>query len=67
MFELKVGSSALVEGADYALSSIHNLKEALPQIWEGQEEEEEEASPNPRLDQSIIIIQASAVETAVRA
>ncbi|KAL3515553.1 hypothetical protein ACH5RR_022455 [Cinchona calisaya] len=28
-----VGSSNLVPGADHALSSIHNIKEALPQIW----------------------------------
>ncbi|XP_010914820.1 uncharacterized protein C24B11.05 [Elaeis guineensis] len=30
-----VGSSELVPGADHALSSIHNIKEALPEIWEG--------------------------------
>lgn len=29
-----VGSSSLVSGADYALSSIHNIKEAIPDIWE---------------------------------
>ncbi|XP_059311038.1 uncharacterized protein C24B11.05 [Lycium ferocissimum] len=29
-----VGTSALVAGADHALRSIHNIKEALPQIWE---------------------------------
>ncbi|XP_062188503.1 uncharacterized protein C24B11.05-like isoform X2 [Phragmites australis] len=29
-----VGSSALVPGADVALESIHNLKEALPELWE---------------------------------
>ncbi|KAL3538624.1 hypothetical protein ACH5RR_001990 [Cinchona calisaya] len=33
-----VGSSNLVPGADHALNSIHNIKEALPQIWEGDEE-----------------------------
>ena len=31
---LQVGSSALVPGADVALESIHNIKEALPELWE---------------------------------
>ncbi|XP_008775418.2 uncharacterized protein LOC103695783 isoform X2 [Phoenix dactylifera] len=30
-----VGSSELVSGADHALNSIHNIKEALPEIWKG--------------------------------
>ncbi|XP_050251471.1 uncharacterized protein C24B11.05 isoform X2 [Quercus robur] len=34
-----VGSSILVPGADHALSSIHNIKEALPEIWEGEGEQ----------------------------
>ncbi|VAH27629.1 unnamed protein product [Triticum turgidum subsp. durum] len=29
-----VGSSALVAGADVALESIHNIREALPELWE---------------------------------
>ncbi|KAF7007371.1 hypothetical protein CFC21_022314 [Triticum aestivum] len=29
-----VGSSALVPGADVALESIHNIREALPELWE---------------------------------
>ncbi|MCD7445905.1 hypothetical protein HAX54_024605 [Datura stramonium] len=29
-----VGKSQRVEGADYALESIHNMKETLPQLWE---------------------------------
>ncbi|XP_057867239.2 uncharacterized protein C24B11.05 [Cryptomeria japonica] len=29
-----VGASNRTEGADFALESIHNLKEALPEIWE---------------------------------
>ncbi|KAL3348333.1 hypothetical protein AABB24_021810 [Solanum stoloniferum] len=29
-----VGSSTLVAGADHALRSIHNIREALPHIWE---------------------------------
>jgi len=50
-----VGSSVLVPGADHALSSIHNIKEALPEIWEGEGEQIEQ------------VIQPSAVETVVLA
>ncbi|KAH0461755.1 hypothetical protein IEQ34_009330 [Dendrobium chrysotoxum] len=35
-----VGSSGLVPGADHTLESIHNIKEALPEIWEGEEEKD---------------------------
>lgn len=31
---LQIGTSHRVKGADYALESIHNLKEALPELWE---------------------------------
>ncbi|KAK8693729.1 hypothetical protein V6N13_071299 [Hibiscus sabdariffa] len=50
-----VGSSALVPGADYALRSIHNIKEAIPEIWDGEEEQMEQ------------VIQSSAIETVVLA
>ncbi|KAI9182437.1 hypothetical protein LWI28_025357 [Acer negundo] len=50
-----VGSSVLVPGADHALNSIHNIKEAIPEIWEGEGE---------LLEQ---VIQPSSVETAVLA
>lgn len=50
-----VGSSMLVPGADHALSSIHNIKEALPEIWEGEGEQ---------IGQ---VIQSSAVATVVLA
>lgn len=30
----QVGSSQRVTGADYALESIHNIKEAVPELWE---------------------------------
>lgn len=43
-------------GADHALGSIHNIKEALPEIWEGEEGEQ--------LEQ---VIQPTAVETVVLA
>ncbi|KAF6135142.1 hypothetical protein GIB67_035213 [Kingdonia uniflora] len=33
-----VGSSVVVPGADVALESIHNIREALPETWEGEEE-----------------------------
>lgn len=42
-------------GADYALNSIHNIKEAIPEIWEDEEEQQEQ------------VIQSSAVETVVLA
>ncbi|PON38590.1 HAD hydrolase, subfamily IA [Parasponia andersonii] len=29
-----VGTSQRVKGADYALESIHNIREALPELWE---------------------------------
>ncbi|KAF8008225.1 hypothetical protein BT93_K2026 [Corymbia citriodora subsp. variegata] len=51
-----VGSSVLVPGADHALRSIHNIREALPEIWEVQEGEQ--------LEQ---VIQSTAVETVVLA
>ncbi|KAG8366661.1 hypothetical protein BUALT_Bualt17G0102800 [Buddleja alternifolia] len=50
-----VGRSTLVPGADHALNSIHNLREAIPEIWEDEGEHYEQ------------IIQSSAVETVVRA
>ncbi|XP_057995955.1 uncharacterized protein C24B11.05 isoform X2 [Hevea brasiliensis] len=50
-----VGKSVPVPGADYALSSIHNIKEAIPEIWEGEGEQQEQ------------VIQPSAVETVVLA
>lgn len=51
-----VGSSVFVPGADLALRSIHNIREALPEIWEGQEGEQLEP-----------VIQSTAVEAVVLA
>ncbi|KAH9619884.1 hypothetical protein KSS87_008996 [Heliosperma pusillum] len=48
-----VGRLELVPGADYALGSIHNMKEALPELWEPEAKEQLE--------------QLLAVETAVLA
>lgn len=41
-----VGSSVLVPGADFALESIHNIKEALPEIWEDMEQLESVVTSN---------------------
>lgn len=48
-----VGSSVLVLRADHALNSIHNIKEAIPEIWEGEGEQLEQ------------VIQPATVETVV--
>lgn len=50
----QVGNSVLVPGADYALSSIHNIKEAIPEIWTNEEEKQ--------LGQ---VVQSTAVENVV--
>ncbi|XP_031270376.1 uncharacterized protein C24B11.05 [Pistacia vera] len=50
-----VGSSVLVAGADHALSSIHNFREAIPEMWEAE---------GGQLQQ---VIQPTSVETIVRA
>jgi len=49
-----VGRSTLVPGADHALESIHNIKEALPEIWDGQDRSE-----------SDVVLAPSSVGTAV--
>ncbi|XP_072985402.1 uncharacterized protein C24B11.05-like [Typha latifolia] len=36
-----VGTSTRMKGADYALESIHNIREALPELWEESEKAEE--------------------------
>lgn len=52
----QVGSSHKTEGVDYALESIHNIREALPELWESIERAEEVAYP-----------EKVAIETRVRA
>ena len=32
-----MGSSHRTKGVDYALESIHNMREALPELWEAVE------------------------------
>lgn len=34
-----VGTSQRIKGADYALESIHNIREAIPELWEGEKVE----------------------------
>ncbi|CAM0877733.1 unnamed protein product [Alopecurus aequalis] len=53
-----VGRSELVPGADHALESIHNIKEALPEIWEVYDWPESDAD-------AVLASAAAAVETAV--
>lgn len=31
---MQVGTSLRTKGVDYALESIHNMKEAFPELWE---------------------------------
>ncbi|XP_062172366.1 uncharacterized protein LOC133877929 [Alnus glutinosa] len=35
-----VGTSHRVQGVDFALESIHNIREALPELWEAEEKSE---------------------------
>lgn len=34
LINIQVGTSQRTKGADYALESIHNIREALPELWE---------------------------------
>jgi putative hydrolase of the HAD superfamily/pyrimidine and pyridine-specific 5'-nucleotidase len=55
MGTMQVGTSALVPGADVALESIHNIKEALPELWDTAGEHAE------------AVLRPAAVETTVLA
>ena len=37
---IQVGTSRRIKGADHALESIHNMKEAFPELWEEGEKSE---------------------------
>ncbi|XP_059626590.1 uncharacterized protein LOC132269422 [Cornus florida] len=50
-----VGSSHRTKGVDYALESIHNMREALPELWEAIKESE------------VCYSEKTAIETPVRA
>lgn len=56
-----VGRLELIVGADYALRSIHNMKEALPEIWKPEPEQQKQQQQHAQT------LQSTAVETAVRA
>ncbi|KAF5747557.1 hypothetical protein HS088_TW05G00282 [Tripterygium wilfordii] len=48
-----VGKSQRVKGADYALESIHNIKEALPELWEAEIKSEVGYSGNVAVQASV--------------
>ena len=37
---MQVGTSVRTAGVDHALESIHNMKEAFPELWEATENSE---------------------------
>ncbi|KAJ0083242.1 hypothetical protein Patl1_31312 [Pistacia atlantica] len=51
-----VGTSHRADGVDYALESIHNIREALPELWEAEERSE-----------SVVYSGKVAIETPVKA
>lgn len=51
-----VGSSVRTEGADFALESIHNIKEALPEIWENEEKSEIEVRPRSGITVETVVV-----------
>ncbi|KAK0606116.1 hypothetical protein LWI29_034256 [Acer saccharum] len=54
---VSVGTSHKAEGVDYALESIHNIREALPELWESLDEKSESVSYSGKV----------AIETYVKA
>ncbi|KAI9195805.1 hypothetical protein LWI28_018284 [Acer negundo] len=52
-----VGTSHKAEGVDYALESIHNIREALPELWESSDEKSESVTYSGKV----------AIETYVKA
>jgi putative hydrolase of the HAD superfamily len=56
LYTVWVGSSQRIDGVDYALESIHNLKEALPELWD-----------TSKISKSHEISEQAAVETPVKA
>ncbi|KAK6142161.1 hypothetical protein DH2020_005216 [Rehmannia glutinosa] len=45
-----VGSSHRTKGVDYALESIHNMREALPELWEALEKSDVRYSGKPAIE-----------------
>jgi pyrimidine and pyridine-specific 5'-nucleotidase len=54
-FSIIMAGRELSPGADHGLRNIHNIKEAIPEIWEDEGEQSEQ------------VIQSTAVETVVHA
>lgn len=50
-----VGTSVLVPGADVALESIHNIKEALPEIWEGTNKLDSDSVIKPATVETVVL------------
>ena len=50
----QVGRSDLVPGADHALSSIHNIKEAVPEIWEVEEGNQKERIQSQAIEAMVL-------------
>ncbi|KAL5717315.1 hypothetical protein ACHQM5_010342 [Ranunculus cassubicifolius] len=48
-----VGTSHRVQGADFALESIHNIREALPELWEPTEKSEVRYSGKIAIETSV--------------
>ncbi|KAA8516415.1 hypothetical protein F0562_016708 [Nyssa sinensis] len=48
-----VGTSQRPKGADYALESIHNIREALPELWEADNKSEVGYSGNVAVETSV--------------
>lgn len=46
---MQVGTSQRVKGSDYALESIHNLREAIPQLWEATTSSEVKGVPGGKM------------------
>lgn len=49
----QVGTSHRIKGADHALESIHNLREALPELWADAEKEDVRYSGNVAIETSV--------------
>lgn len=49
IYRMQVGTSQKTKGADYALESIHNIREALPELWEADNKKIPEVSYNGKV------------------
>jgi len=52
---MQVGNSVRTTGVDHALESIHNMKEAFPELWESDEKPESvECSRKVSIETSVV-------------